>query len=98
MFHILMSLLMINRMFGFLSCAWAVVTMNATHKTTTHYFSIFSFGFIISCFVSPNVQSTTLDPATETFGKIRLSLIARNRTDETLVLQLSALRKSTMTG
>src|SRR5438094_4810336 len=45
MFHMPMSSPMMNRMLGFLSCACAAVTMNATHRATAHCFSI--FGFIV---------------------------------------------------
>src|SRR5437016_7798719 len=48
MFHIPMSSPMMTRMVGFLSCAWAAVTMNATHRATAHCFSIFGFGFIVA--------------------------------------------------
>src|SRR6266496_1024606 len=44
-----MSSPMMNRMLGFLSCACAAVTMNATHRATAHCFSFFRFGFIVFC-------------------------------------------------
>src|SRR5207244_10324959 len=60
MFHIPMSSPMMTRMLGFLSCACAAVTMNATHRATAHCFSIFGFiGLLVVAYISvfPSVSS-----------------------------------------
>src|SRR4029453_12949522 len=48
---------MMNRMLGFLSCACAAVTMNATDRATAHCFSIFGVGFMVFCLSNPHPHS-----------------------------------------
>src|SRR6266700_4941593 len=83
--------------FTVLSFCLGLVATRRPLRTDHRCFHCFLF------FFSKHARPTTLGPASETFGKITLSLIARGRTNETLVLQLcsggahdeplSALRK-----
>src|SRR4030095_2795185 len=52
---------MMNRILGFLSCAWAAVTMNATHRATADCFSIFSF--TVFCLSNPPYPHSHRSPA-----------------------------------